>query len=300
MEKYDLSPDSELVRWLDRCLSMTVESFYVVDVQKDSFCYIQPNNLFLCGYSVEEAKDMGDKFYSNIVLPEDLSLWTSMRKLMMQYILYFEEKWEEIDCFSCTFRLQRLYAFHPHPLPNMVYHLTKPVWEDDKLRYLICSIRSSTAKEAGNLRMHNKDGSTCEEYNFKSRKWKRKTIESLTERERAILILAQQGKSSVEIADMLFKAYNTIRNQIKALFEKLGVHSIQEAIDVANNSHLLYMQKQEAKPLPVKRTRVLITDVMMQQIQHDLDSGLSNRKTADKFGIAESAIRYWKKKGKLK
>jgi DNA-binding CsgD family transcriptional regulator len=55
----------------------------------------------------------------------------------------------------------------------------------------------------------------------------------LTEPERAILMLARQGKNTKEIAGILCKSPETIHNQIKRIFFKLDVHSIQEAIEVA-------------------------------------------------------------------
>ncbi|MDR0573201.1 MAG: LuxR C-terminal-related transcriptional regulator [Tannerella sp.] len=88
--------------------------------------------------------------------------------------------------------------------------------------------------------MYNKDGLTYEEYSFTTGRWKLKTKEALTEREKAILMLAGQGKSSVEIADVLCKGQNTIRNQIKLLFAKLEVHSMQEAIECACNHRMIY------------------------------------------------------------
>ena len=148
-----------------------------------------------------------------------------------------------IDYFSCTFRLKHNYSFISRPLPQMIYHRMKPVWRNDELRYFICSVRSSAIKESGNLRMYNTNGLAYKEYNIKSRHWKQKTKELLTERERAILILAQQGKSSIEIATYLFRGHNTIRNQIKPLFSKLIVNSMHEAIDYACYNRMIFPKK---------------------------------------------------------
>ena len=119
-------------------------------------------------------------------------------------------------------------------------------------------------------------------------------------------MLAQQGENAMEIADDLCRGYNTVRNQLKAIFLKLDVHSIAEAIEMASNNHILYVPKQHLSAskqppdeAPRKRTRVLITDEMIQLIQQHLDDGLSMRKAAEKAGISECAIRYWKGKGKL-
>lgn len=107
------------------------------------------------------------------------------------------------------------------------------------MRYFICIVGSSTYKETGNLLLHNKNILIYEEYNFITRRWKQQTRELLTEREKAILMLAKQGKNTVEIANDLYKGQNTIRNQIKSLFNKLKAHSIQEAIEFCDYYHLL-------------------------------------------------------------
>jgi len=292
--------------YLDLLSSIVTESFYVIDVTANRFCYVSPNDLFLCGHSVDDALALGDNFYKKIVHPDDLLLWKKMFKAILLYLNDYEGKQDEVNYFSCTFRLQRKYSFFIRPLSQMVFHRIKPVWEDDKLRYLICSIGSSTANESGNLCMYNKDGLTYEKYNFTTNRWKRIVIEQLTEREKAILMLAKQGKSSKEIANDLCKGCCTIRNQIKILFQKLEVNSMQEAVDFAYNNHIIYYARQamtEPEKLPIeapcKRTPILFTSDRLQHIQQYLDDGLSIRQAAKQESVSESAIRYWIKQGKL-
>jgi len=298
--------DYTLIRNLDMFSSIITGSCYILDIRSRQFCYVQPNDLFLCGYSAEEALEWGYDFYLKTVYSKDLRLWATIHKAILQYMKENIDKWDEIDHFSCTFRLKRKYSFLKNPLPQMVYHLMKPIREDNELRYLICSIGSSTAKEAGNLRLYNKDGMSYKKYNFVSKKWKEKTTELITEREKAILMLAQQGQGAKEIADNLCKSPHTIHNQMTELFFKLEVHSIMGALDLASNRRMIYVRKHDLKEqehppaeAPKKRTRTPITDEMMNRIQTYLNEGLSTRKTADKIGISESAIRYWKGKKKL-
>jgi DNA-binding CsgD family transcriptional regulator len=291
------------IRYFDLFSSIATESFHVLDILQKQFYYVKPDDLFLCGYSAEEALKQGYDFYSKIIYPKDLSLWTDMRKAVLRYFEDFEEKRNEIDYFSCTLRLQRKYSFLTRPLPQMIYHRMKPVWEDNELRSLICSVESSIDREAGNLCMYNKDGLTYEEYGFKTGRWKRKTKKLLTERERAILMLAGQGKSSKEIANDLCKGKNTIQNQIKALFAKLNVHSMQEAIEFAGHHRMIYSkQNMELQPVeaPRKRKRVLITEDMLRRTQQHLDDGKSIRQAARLEGITEGAVRYEMKAGWLK
>lgn len=231
---------SALIQDFELISSVYPGDCYVVDIVNERFCHIKSDGLFLCGFSVEEAQQQGYNFYSKIVYPEDLSLWEDMCKIILQHLKAQDEKKEDIDYFSCTFRLQRKYSFASHLLPQMIYHRTKPIWFDNNLHYLICNLESTTNQETGNLQIHNKDESKYTEYNFQTKRWKQKEKVSLTERESAILILAQQGKSSKEMANLLYKGQNTIRNQMKSLFSKLGVHSMQEAIEFAHNYHLIY------------------------------------------------------------
>lgn len=232
---------SVFIQHVDMISSVTTDSLYVLDIQQRQFSYIKPDDLFLCGFSVGEALRLGYDFYSKIVYPEDLSLWTDMHKAVLLYLKDFEKKRDEIDCFSCTFRLQRTYSFISRPLPQMIYHQMKPVWVDNKLRYLICSVGSSAMNKTGNLYLHNRDRLTFEEYNFTTKRWKQNAKERLTERERTILMLAGQGKSSSEIANDLCKGQYTIRNQIKPILSKLKAHSMQEAIESACCFRMIYI-----------------------------------------------------------
>jgi len=135
MNKNDFSTDSDLTRWLNLFFSMAAESFYAVDIKNDSICHVQPNDMFLCGYSIEDVMRMNDDFYSKIVYSKDLDLWTFMRKLVLQYIYNFEEKLDEIAYFSCTFRLQRQFAFLNKPLPQIEKYRLNPVYTGKNIRF---------------------------------------------------------------------------------------------------------------------------------------------------------------------
>lgn len=224
--------ESILMQYCKAFSSIATESFYVLDIVRKQFHYIKPDNLFLCGHSVEEAMTLGYDFYPLIIYPEDLPLFISMLEIVQQYLENLEESPDEIDYFSCAFRLQRKYSFVSHPLRQMVYLRMKPYWINGELRYLICTMESSAIKNAGSLHLH-KMGYIYKEYKLTTRRWHLATPKILTERETSILMLADQDKNSKEIAYDLCKAHNTIQNQIKALFAKLEVHSMQEAIEVA-------------------------------------------------------------------
>lgn len=233
--------DFTLFEYCELFSSLTTDSFYVLDIPQKQFDYIKPHDLFLCGYPVEEAVANGWNFYQRIVYPEDLTLCAEMFAAILSYLTDREDQREEIDYFSCTFRLTCTYSFMTSRIiPQMVYQKMKPIWKYGELQYLICSIKSSTVSQPGNLLLIDNDKSIYEIYNFNTKRWKQKKKKQLTEREKSILMLASQGKNSREIAEHLLRGQNTIRNQIKALFAKLQVNSMQEAIELFSCHDLIY------------------------------------------------------------
>jgi DNA-binding NarL/FixJ family response regulator len=56
---------------------------------------------------------------------------------------------------------------------------------------------------------------------------------ALTEREREVLDLLAQGLTNKEIAERLFITPNTVKRHLKAVFEKLGVHTRSAATAIA-------------------------------------------------------------------
>lgn len=61
----------------------------------------------------------------------------------------------------------------------------------------------------------------------------------LSAREKAVLSLLVQGKSTRDIADTLCISYATVRNHLYAILRKLGVHSQRQAVKVAMEHHLV-------------------------------------------------------------
>ncbi len=61
----------------------------------------------------------------------------------------------------------------------------------------------------------------------------------LSEREVEILRLAKRGLPNPQIAQSLHISPGTVRNHLSAIYRKLGVHSRHEALQVADERHLI-------------------------------------------------------------
>lgn len=61
----------------------------------------------------------------------------------------------------------------------------------------------------------------------------------LSEREIEILRLAKRGLRNPQIAQALHLSPGTVRNHLSAIYRKLGVHSRHEALQIADERHLI-------------------------------------------------------------
>jgi len=283
------------------------ECVYVVDVRQRCFRFVSNHDLFLCGHTQEEVIKLGYNFYRKVVHPEDYHLVGKMQRATLKKLAEIGESWDEVGYFSCSFRLLRKYSFLPRPLPQMVCHQAKPVWVEDELRYFVCSVENSCIKKRENLRMYHKNNPVYEEYNANTNRWKRMVIEPLTEREKAILMLSQQGKKIYEIANDLNIGYKTADNQISKIFEKLDTHSMKDSVIFAENHQMIYIPVRKMsdtilQPVeaPRKRKRILLTEDKLKNIQKSLNEEYSINSIAKKEGVSEGAIRAAIKKNKLK
>lgn len=287
--------ESTFIQYCKIISSIITDSFYVLDIVQKQFCYIKPDDLFLCGHSVEEAMTQGYDFYSQIIHPEDLPLWNNFLEIIPQYLKDLQGKQDTIDYISCTFRLIRNNSFMKDPLSQMVYQKMIPVWKNKKIGYLICSVESVAYKKNG-FYLHYKNSLTYEKYEPAVGSWSTHTMSFLNERERILLNLSRQGLNSNDISETLCRSKHTIQNQIKALFTKLDVHSMQEAVERANHCNLLYPYKEKKVGFPnetIHTSPQKIEKKLMYEIQILLDKGKSIRSIASMIGIAESTIRSW-------
>ena len=65
-------------------------------------------------------------------------------------------------------------------------------------------------------------------------------VKPLTDREKEVLLLIRQGFLSKEIADKLQVSIYTVNNHRKSILAKLQVDNAIEAINLANDSGILF------------------------------------------------------------
>jgi DNA-binding CsgD family transcriptional regulator len=221
---------------IDDFASMSNAAVYVIDFREHRFSYVSEHDLFLCGHSRDEVLNLGYDFYTKIVHPKDLPLWEKMHNAILKYLLDPEEQLENINYFSFTFRIKNLLQIAERQKYLMVHHKLKPVFRKGQIWLGICMLEISAISTSGNLEIFYKNGMNLNKYSFGNQKWELHDIEPLTDCEIDILKLSITGLNEAEIAnDKLYLSIGTIRNKCSALYQKLNVNSMMQAINVAHD-----------------------------------------------------------------
>jgi two-component system, NarL family, nitrate/nitrite response regulator NarL len=78
-------------------------------------------------------------------------------------------------------------------------------------------------------------------------------LESLTEREQVVLAELMEGHCAEEIANAAFVSISTVRSQIKAILQKLGVNSQLAAVAMARRTGWTLNARPRKSPKPLER-----------------------------------------------
>jgi DNA-binding CsgD family transcriptional regulator len=286
--------------------NIVTEAVYVLDFQKRCFHYVADHEFFLCGYSQEEVMSLGYDFFQEVIHPEDLSLWEKMHNVILKR-LEKSGSIEGIDYFSCSFRLKCRLPTAGKFDYLMAYQKLKPKYIDGQLRFGICTLSVSVIQTSGKLRLYYKNKPDYETYSIIGQKWRKQKIRLLNDRQKAILILAKQGKSRREVACILCVSVGVIDMEKTFIFEKLGVSTTEQAIIYATNHRLIFSHNPFGtgsigkEDLPEKQDiNHSLTANILERIQEGLKNGQSVNALAKKEGFSETALRKAIKCGKLK
>jgi DNA-binding NarL/FixJ family response regulator len=286
---------------MDDFSSMCVEAMYVLDFKNQCFHSVSDHNLFLCGYSKDEVMHLGYDFYSEIVHHEDLPRLIEMHQEILN-CLYNPDNMNNINYFSCTFRIKNYLQKEQKTEYLMVYQKLIPKFVAGEILYGICLLTSSVIKNTGNLRLYYKNNRRIDIYSFRSKGWTECEVEYLTEQETRILIYAKQGMALKMIAYTLGIAYKTVQKITESIYKKLNVHTMEEAIIYAT-THLLVFHSHKHKihkhKLQAKKYKIKLRPDVLQRIQKDIDRGQSINSIAKQENVSNSAIHKAIKSGKL-
>ncbi len=234
-EELDYSRVDEYIRSAEAFSRSTYQSVYIIDYFKRNFLYVSPNPMFLCGWSPEQMKELGYRFYLEHVPQDEQLLLLDLNRAGFSFYsnLPVEERRD--------WYIQ--YDFHivnnGHPI--LINHKLTPIalTSDGQIWLALCVVSASNHTTPGHIEMHRVGSPEYFEYNRLTRRWNKRSLPTLTEGEKSVITFSIQGYTMSEIADKMCLSPDTIKKYRKQLFEKLGVRNITEAIVAATNNKLL-------------------------------------------------------------
>ena len=286
---------------------MISEAIVAIDFQRQVLLHIPNHHLATCGLSPELIKTLRYDFFKYALHPNDFPLWIKIYNVILTSLTNGDLPVEKINYFACTLRIRSFLSKEDQkPDYLMVYVKLKPKWLNGVPRFGICLFSPSIVPKSGNLCVFC-DNQAYFEYSFKEKKWELQPVMQLTKRQKEVLVWSHQGLTQVQIADkmkdkkgnsMKVKTIEKIKN---SLFRKLGVYSIEQAIQYSANRRLLYhLPSENPKTDRMKKTRLppikkrnRLTADQMKEVQNELDrGGKTVNAIAREKSIPESEIRY--------
>lgn len=211
-------------------------SIYIIDYHKQAFEYVSDNQLFPCGHSVDEVREMGYAFYFKNVLPEDLEMLIKINKVGFDFYEKIPLSDKKLYTISYDFHLR---ANGNNPI--LVNQKLTPLFltNDGLIWKSLCVVSMSTAKTSGNIKISKKGANHELHFDLKDESWRSKGGIKLSEREKEIIRLSIRGFTINDIGKEIFVSPETVKFHRKKLFAKIGVSSMTEAIFHAANNKLI-------------------------------------------------------------
>ncbi len=223
------------VQAADAISKIAYESVYIIDYYAKNFLYVSPNQLFLCGFSPEEVKEMGYNFYTTRVPEDEVSLLLKINAIGFRF--FYNHSLEERPLFSIS------YDFH---IKNngeyvLINHKLTPLAMDPygHMWLAMCFVSISNHDKPGNIEVRKIGQSDYWKFDLDLDRWIKVPGVKLSDGEKEVLLLSARGLTVDEIAERVHRAKDSIKSRRRAIFEKLGVKSISEAIAFATNYKLI-------------------------------------------------------------
>lgn len=213
----------------------THQCVYVIDYFKQNFLYVSENLAYWCGLDSDKIKSAGYQFYLDYVPEKEQQMLLEINK--KGFDLFNEIPLAERIDYTISYDF---HIIHGRILRLVNHHLTPMVLtKDGRIWLALCTISMSARNTPGHIIMKKSDSKSYYEYALEKHKWIKKEGITLSEAERDVLILSAQGYTMNDIADKLCKSVDTIKAYKRALFSKLEVKNIAEALSYATNYRLL-------------------------------------------------------------
>ncbi len=223
----------DLIVCVNSFANMSYASIRLIDLYHQSMVHIKNNSLTSICIPSEDIMSMGVNTYTELIHPNDYKLMQSASQSAADFIM----------CFPPAMRINFTLSYNLRIKNNScdkwlhLYHQASPVRTTPNGKpWLVMCVDCLPTQNNDIISLRN--GTRQWYYDRAKNKWIETDIPALSQRECTILQLAAQGKNISEIAEVLCTSVENVKRLRRLLFKKLGVKSINEAINFAMTQRL--------------------------------------------------------------
>ncbi len=213
--------------FLDKINDFLPQNSHITDDHQRNFMFISKRSIFLCGYTEEEAMEMGYGFYSKILTPENLKKLIEINNAVLELFqdIPIEKKIDSSIVYDLILQRKDGSSF-------CIDHKLKPFLftEENNIWLSICCVRPSSNNKIGNVKCIFKKANECFSYSFKDKKWHQQAPLVFSETEKLIIIETDKGTLEKQLADQLGCSRSNIRYYKSTIIKKTGTKTMREAI----------------------------------------------------------------------
>ena len=271
------------------------ETVYVVDFKQPGFRFVSPKGIFLCGRSPEEVMRLGYEFFREVVHKEDFPLVAKNLQVIAEYFSHPKTPLRDLAYIVFDFKI------NGYKGKLMLSQKVIPFLAvNNQAHMAICCVSRSTGKTPRSIyAYHNGKESIRYRYSFANRQWIPEPLLKLSQMEWDVLNVSRQGLKGEEIAKVVGISYSYLRHVQSAMFEKLEVDNMIQALIYLQN-HRIIVEPNRRKQKKQPKVRRKMTPDKLQRIQERMNKGEKINSIAIQEDTLESNIRYYVDTGKLK
>lgn len=217
----------------------TYKSLYIIDYTTMGFLYVSDNPIFLCGKSPDEVQKQGYEFYAENVPEEDLKFLSEINVAGFDFLSKVPIEERLLCKISYSFHLKTKQQGRTKLI--LISHQLTPLRLDEygNIHLALCVVSLPENHDAHTSFITMEGYPTKWEYIRSGKRWKEIPNIILSDEEKAVIALSQQGMTMQNIATEMSKSLDTVKYYKRGLFQKLGVPNITEAIAYAIHHRLI-------------------------------------------------------------
>lgn len=225
---------------LDTILPYNSTFFCVTNTQMLTFEFVSKNLTALLGYTVNEIKNGGMKFFWSKIHPDDVEHWIKSLQELMNFTMDEIETSERNKMnYTWNYRLKNAQGNYVNIIQNTTPlefdNQNKPIVGLAHYTVLSANIKLDICASAKYLNDNN-------EYETKYfNNFSQKLLsDGITNRERDIIRLLVLNKSSKDIAEKLHISSNTVDTHRRNILKKMNISSTGELIGILKNNPVTF------------------------------------------------------------